>query len=160
MRSPKRPIDEACTIPECGASWSVRATVPPAPPASCVLPAAADPTALPRFDDALSLLGELRRLSVLSGATELDAPLGRLASACHERWKLTPAPPRLIVATMAVDEAAGAAREFAVTAKIAIAEVRLDEGGEWRIARNFGPNEIRVAKVICFLRPTSCRHVF
>jgi hypothetical protein len=64
---------------------------------SCTLPATAATAGLPRSDDVLSLLGELRRLAVVSGATELDAHIARLASACIDHWKLTPAPPRLIV---------------------------------------------------------------
>ena len=65
----------------------------------CALPADTPglTSGLPRYDDADALITELRRIAILSGATELDAPLARLATACKETHQLTPASPQIML---------------------------------------------------------------
>ena len=64
-------------------------------PASTGVPAGTV-SGLPRFDDPLVLIAELRRLAVASGATEIDSPLAKLATSCRDELQLTPAPPTLM----------------------------------------------------------------
>ena len=52
---------------------------------------------LPRYDDAFAFLAELRRLAIASGATELDAPLAKLAVACRDKFQIKAEPPQFFL---------------------------------------------------------------
>lgn len=77
-------------------------TEPPNPQqiatALCALPSnMTGLSALPRHGSADALLDSLRKIAIDAGATELDAPLARLAAACRETYKPAPTPPTLML---------------------------------------------------------------
>ena len=135
----------------------VAPTPTPTPQATlCPLPAepAGLSSGLPRYDDAFSLLAELRRVAVAAGGTELDAPIARLSAACKERWKLEPTSPSLMLfsetlcplpsppdAPPAPAAAGGAAGcgALAPWAAAAVGDARLLEasGEPWELVRAF-----------------------
>lgn len=73
--------------------------LPPLASSLCVLPADTPglSSGLPRYDDAFALLTELRRIAIACGATELDAPLARLETACKAEWAHEPSLPHLLL---------------------------------------------------------------
>lgn len=106
--------------------------------------AAATATAgyLPRYDDAFSLIAELRKLAVVAGATELDEPLANLSTACRDKWNVQATPPQMLLLSSSngkpsgtssdagPDDAPGRSRR----SKSRGGEARLDSGASWATA--------------------------
>lgn len=156
----------------------------PSPPTaaaddSLTVPATAELRGLPAYSDVPSLIKELRRLAVLAGATELDAPLARLAEACLSGdCSVEPQPARLLLRSgeeggggaedaVAMDATDGAAPPRSQSAAVgspaswtsaAVGDVRImsGEGEPWDLIRAFS-HIVKVRWLIDLLRRTPGR---
>ena len=134
---------ESVTEPSAQAALSV--SLPASLPADAL-------TGLPYYPDAFALLAELRRLAVGAGATELDAPLARLATACRDEWHLQSAAPTLLLSG---GGGTGAAASGSIWASAVVCDARLvdGEGAPWDLLRA-ACHVVKVRWLIDLLRRT------